>query len=149
MRGRAYISGLAIVLAAGFFFGVASNALACEMSFDLIGPGGEIHHLRPMGTAALDSRITYTLRVMFREDHRRCITPPEETIYLLDGERWREDGDGQPLRISDMGEWVETAPGSWVQEIVFTPAGEGKFALDIIRDCPKGGFDTVITFVIG
>lgn len=137
------LSGMAVIAALLF---AAPAVFACEMHFSL-EQEGDVIELSARDEAALEAGESYVLKVTFVEDHRRCVVPPEETVYLMEYERWDADNE-QPLRMLEQGSWKEISSGTWEQEIQFEAAQAGTWSLEVIRDCPKGGFNTVLSFEV-
>jgi len=88
------------------------------------------------------------MKVEFVQDHRNCVTPPEATVYLLQEEKWNSSKEYLPLMLNEQKSWNEISPGTWVQELIFTAHESGKAELEIIRDCPKGGYDETLEFKV-
>lgn len=131
------------IFAALFITG--TGLYACEMNFNLVSPEGE-QKIIPGKEVWLTLGETYSLTVQFIEDHRKCVTPPEETMYILQEEKWKISKDHLPLQLIELGEWIMDSGDWWIQKIDFTPREEGTWSLEIIRDCPKGGYDEYLTF---
>ena len=133
------------ILTALFITG--SGLYACEMNFSLFSPEGE-QKIVPGKEVRLALGETYSLTVQFIEDHRKCVTPPEETMYILQEEKWKISKDHLPLQLIALGDWVMESGDGWVQKIDFTPREKGTWNLEIIRDCPKGGYDEYLSFQV-
>ncbi len=127
---------------------ISTSALACEMHFHLISSDGTKLEIFPAKSVRLSQGETYTIEVQFIEDHNRCETSPEETVYLLEEEKWKESKDYLPLRLIERSEWIMSSSHTWIQEITFNALEKGVFELEIVRDCPKGGYDETITFKV-
>ncbi len=121
---------------------------ACEMDFTLVSNGGEAETITPGKTVTLDKDEVYTLSVTFTPDHGRCLLEPEDTVYLLEDERWKETKDYLPVVLLQSSEWDLLEGGSAEQTLTLTGAETGKWDLEVIRDCTKGGYDEVITFKV-
>jgi len=134
---RIIIAAMVIIMAV--FIGTA--ALACEMHFTVVSKDGESVELRPGKELKLGLGETYTMRVEFVEDHNNCTTPPNRTVYLLEDEKWKPEKDYLPLFLEEEGGWEEISPGTWVQKINFIAQEEGRIELEVVRDCPKGGYN--------
>ncbi len=133
------------------FLGVllpAFGLFACEMHFSLISPDGEEDQVYPGRETVLHHDVTYALRIEFVEDHRNCVMPPEDTVYLLDEEKWNTEKDHLSLQLVSAGQWEETSARGWVQELQFTAAQKGSASLEVLRDCPKGGYDEYLFFSV-
>ncbi len=126
-------------------FITGTGLYACELNFSLVSPEGE-QKIVPGKEIRLALGENYSLTVEFIEDHRRCITPPEETMYILQEEKWKISKDHLPLQLIELGDWVMESGDGWIQKIDFIPREEGTWRLEIIRDCPKGGYDEYLTF---
>ena len=71
------------VFTGSVIFLIAIGGYACEMNFSLLSPGGTAQEILPDNSISLSTGESYILIVKFTPDHRKCIVPPEETIYLL------------------------------------------------------------------
>lgn len=129
----------AMVIITVVFIGTA--AFACEMHFTVVSKDGRAVELRPGKELKLDLGETYMMRVEFTEDHKNCTTPPDRTVYLLEDEKWKPEKDYLPLFLAEEGGWEEISPGTWVQEVNFIAQEEGRIELEVVRDCPKGGYN--------
>lgn len=124
------------------------SLFACEMNFNLSGTNLQDMRILPGSTIALQEGESYTLRVEFVEDHRNCSIPPEDTLFMLDGRKWRVDKSEQGIVLQDPIQWTVQSKTSNVTLLPFFALQEGTFTLSIIRDCPKGGYDETITFSV-
>ncbi len=127
---------------------IGTAALACELNFTLISENGESVEVRPNKSVTLETGETYTMEVEFVQDHRNCIVPAEDTMYLLEEEKWKEGKDYLPLLLLSQSGWTEASSGTWEQNLVFLVQEGTKTALEVIRDCPKGGYDETLEFKI-
>lgn len=130
------------------FFFLVGSALACEFHFRLISPEGEVEKIFPGEVKSLQKGETYTLCVDFVADHRRCTVPPEETVFLLQEEKWKTSKGYLALRLMEETEWVPLSSLSWTKELRFTALEQGTYGLEILRECPKGGYDEWLDFLI-
>jgi hypothetical protein len=121
---------------------------ACEMHFSLFSPEGEEAQVFPGRETVLHLNESYTLRVKFVEDHRKCVMLPDDTVYLLDEEKWKTEKDHLALQLVSSSQWEETSARGWVQELQFTAAQKGSVSLEVLRDCPKGGYDDYLLFSV-
>jgi hypothetical protein len=137
---------IAIVLL--FLFSSGFGLYACEMHFSLIHPDGSEQEIFPGKSVVLKEGEEYLLRIQFVEDHKRCITPPEETVYLLDNEKWKSQKDYLPLILLSQNPWEEVSSHVWEQEINFKAQKSGDWELQVVRDCPKGGYEGQLTFLV-
>ena len=140
-----FLIGVSIFL--GIFF-ISLGLHACEMHFSLVFPGGSEQEVVPGKSVSLVSGNSYTLKVEFVQDHRKCVTPPDQTVYLLQDEKWKSTKDYLPLQLVDQSEWHEAISDSWLQEIEFRAVQQGEWELEVIRDCPKGGYDEYLPFLV-
>jgi len=136
------------ILSAALFFIALAAAAACEMSFTLVDGSGAARKVLPGSTVALKSGASYTLRVEFVEDHRNCPVPPGDTVFLMGASAWRAGAADQGLVLSKAISWIENSKTKNSADIAFTAAKVGSFALGIVRDCPKGGYDERIVFSV-
>ena len=65
------------------------GAFACEMIFTLDAEKSVSMNVIPGSEVKLVKWQSYKLTVEFNEDHRNCKIPASETIFLLNGEKWR------------------------------------------------------------
>jgi len=140
-----FLIGVSIFL--GIFF-VGLGLHACEMHFSLVFPDGSEQEVVPGKSVSLASGNSYTLKVEFIQDHRKCVTPPDQTVYLLQDEKWKSTKDYLPLQLLAQSEWHEATSDSWLQEIGFRAVQQGEWELEVIRNCPKGGYDEYIAFQV-
>jgi len=137
-----------LVLAAALVIVPASRALACEMVFRLTGPEGKDMRILPGSTVALQKGADYTLVAEFIEDHRNCAIPPGETLFMLDGEKWRVNKTTQALVLGSAIGWTQNSNTRNTAIIPFTAGTGGTAVLNISRVCPKGGYDESFTFIV-
>jgi hypothetical protein len=121
---------------------------ACEFSFDLIGPDGATLPLRPGSETALQQGESYTLKVTFIEDHRKCLLTPEDTQFFLEEVKWKPGRD-LPLVLEEAYAWEETDARTNMAALSFRAVGTGSVTLEIIRECDKGGYDELLLFSLG
>jgi hypothetical protein len=129
-------------------FPAAFGLYACEMRYSLLQPDGNRLDVSPGSPVILHTGESYVLQVEFVQDHRKCVTPAEETVYLVDEEKWKETKEYLPLQLLSQSNWVEVSPGRWEQEIGFQPVRRGECVLEVIRECPKGGYDERLVFQV-
>lgn len=137
-----------LALAAAIAVVPAAQALACEMAFRLTGPDGKEMRILPGSTVALQKGADYTLAVEFIEDHRNCVIPPEETLFMLDGEKWRANKTTQALVLRSAISWTQNSKTLNTAVIPFTAGESGTAVLNISRVCPKAGYDESFTFAV-
>ena len=124
------------------------EAAACTMEYTIIPVGGEEMSIQPGSPIALTLGQDYILRMEYYEDHRNCTAKPEETLLLLDGSRWREDRDSQPLVLTASPVWTKPKNRTNVGELEFTATTLGSFQLEIIRECTRDGYQGELVFVV-
>ena len=122
------------------------GAYACEMQFTLTTTGGTTVNIVPGRETSLSLGESYALQVDFTQDHKRCVTPVEETVYLVSEEKWKSTKDYLPLQLVEQGEWTSVSEGVWAQDIQFEALQKGLWELEVVRDCPKGGIDETLVF---
>jgi hypothetical protein len=131
-----------------FLFSSGVGLYACEMHFSLLHPDGSEQVIFLGKSTVLKEGKEYLLRVQFVEDHRRCLTPPEETVYLLNDEKWKSAKEHLPLILLSQSQWEEVYVHTWEQEIRFKAQESGEWELQIVRDCPKGGYEEQLTILV-
>ena len=136
-----------IILIAVFILSTA-GAYACEFSYTLIGADGSSQSLRPGTDIHLTQGETYTLKVVFTEDHGNCKIKPEDTDFLLDEEKWKTSKDYLKLKLVESIIWQDLDSRRHIAEISFCATVTGICELEIIRDCDKGGYNEVLRFII-
>ena len=127
---------------------LALPLFACEMEFRLSGPAMTDMRLLPGSTIALKKDASYTLEVIFSEDHRNCKIPPEDTLFMLDKQKWRVDKTEQGVVLKSPIVWETTTKSTNVTTIAFVASDVGLRVLNICRTCSKGGYDENITFSV-
>jgi hypothetical protein len=129
-------------------FLLSIGAYACELQFTLKPMRGTEENIDPGSETSLTAGESYFLHVEFTQDHKRCITPAEETVYLISEEKWKSTKDYLPLQLVEQREWASISEGVWAQDIQFEALQKGLWELDVIRDCPKGGIDETLVFQV-
>lgn len=123
-------------------------AFACEMSFTLEGQSYTSMNILPGSTVKLLEGQSYKITVEFNEDHRNCKVPADETLFLLNGEKWRSNKETQALLLKSVIEWDTVTNTKNVIVLEFTASVKGEQVIQIVRECSKGGYDEEITFVV-
>ena len=136
------------IIAVIFTVITVAQAAACEMSFSVTPVGGSSESVSPDSPIRLIEGQDYVLRMEYYEDHRNCSTKPEETLFLLEGSRWRKDKVGQPLILTESVVWTMPKNRTNVGELVFTAAETCTFRLEIIRECTREGYHGELEFVV-
>ncbi len=121
---------------------------ACEMEFRLSGPSLTDMRILPGSTIALEKGSSYTLQVIFTEDHRNCKIPAEDTLFMLDKQKWRVDKTEQAVVLQRAIVWQTSAKRTNETTISFMASEQGQRILNIIRTCTKGGYDENIIFSV-
>jgi hypothetical protein len=137
-----------IFASAALLFAGAAAATACEFAFLLDGSDGVQRSITAGSTTDLALGGTYTLTVEFTEDHGNCKLEPEDTVFLLEEEKWKPTKDTLPLLLTGSVIWEQETDRVNIAEISFQAVKEGRWELEIIRDCSKGGYDEVLAFVV-
>jgi len=121
---------------------------ACEMEFRISGPAMTDMRILPGSTIALEKGSSYSLQVIFSEDHRNCKIPPEDTLFMLDKQKWRVDKAEQGVVLQSAIVWKTTTKTTNETTLTFVASQEGQRVLNICRICPKGGYDEDIIFSV-
>lgn len=127
----------------------AAGAFACQLTFSLVSGDGSVRNIVPGRSVDLGLTESYTLKVTLEEDHNNCPVPAENTVFLLEEEKWKASKDYLPLLLQDNISWSDTGSRSHVTELSFTTAQAGVWELEIIRECDKKeGYDESLIFSI-
>jgi hypothetical protein len=123
----------------------AAGAFACQFTFSLISGDGSVQTIAPGRSVDLELAEVYTLKVSCEEDHGNCPVAAEDTIFLLEEEKWKAGKDYLPLILQENISWSDTGGRSHLAELSFTAERAGIWELEIIRDCDrKEGYDEVL-----
>jgi hypothetical protein len=138
------------IIIAGFFliFSI-SSASACYFSFTLTDSDNNEEVVKPFDNIDINTGETYVLSITFCQDHRNCLVPADETDILLYEEKWKTTKDYLPMQLLNSSGWINTGAGSYTIDLEFIPKTEGLWELQILRECPKGGYDESLLFNIG
>ena len=132
-----------------FLIAGAAGAFACQLTFSLVSGDGSVRNIVPGRSVDLDLAESYTLKVTLEEDHNNCPVPAEDTVFLLEEEKWKASKDYLPLILGDNISWSDTGSRSHLTELAFTAVQAGVWELEIIRDCDKKeGYDESLIFSI-
>lgn len=127
----------------------AAGAFACQFTYSLISGDGSTQNIVPGKSVDLDISEVYTLKVIFEEDHNNCPVSAEDTVFLLEEEKWKASKDYLPLVLQENISWSDTGSRSHVTELSFNAAQAGAWELEIIRDCDKKeGYDEILNFSV-
>jgi hypothetical protein len=127
----------------------AFGLFACEMVFYLSGPEVSNQKVLPGSTLSLKQGELYSLKVEFTEDHRNCSIPAEDTLFLLDGSKWKPTKTSLNLLLLQETNWVENSKTLNTTVLEFKADKSGLAVLQILRDCKKGGYDEAFNFLVG
>ena len=138
------------LLVAGFLLIASALGFACEFTFSLTDSNGDTRTVVPGSTVMIESGASYVLTVRYSEDHGRCTVPPEDTMFLLDEEKWRASKDHLPLRLTQDPSWEDSEGGRTHEtRLSFTALEEGEWTLEIVRECDrKEGYDESFVFLV-
>ncbi|SIQ19468.1 hypothetical protein SAMN05920897_10532 [Alkalispirochaeta americana] len=132
------------ILAGAVFFASLNSAFGCDYLYTIMDQAGTERVLREGETALLRANETYTLRMEYRENHRNCSVTPEQTLYLLEGARWRVARESQPLVLVAPPQWEQPASRSHRGDFTFLASQDGYWTLEVIRSCDRGGYHGTI-----
>jgi hypothetical protein len=128
------------------------SCLAYIFQYSLKSADGKLTPFTPGKGIPLSAGGTYTLSVTFIPDHRNCTTPAEATACSLAGVAAAKDGvpenNRTPLALVSPGAWVRGSSRPYTQTLNFTACEKGRFDLEVVRDCQKGGYVDYLSFVV-
>ena len=125
------------------------GAFACEMTFVLTDSSANSRTIIPGNTAILKRGETYSLVVRFKEDHNNCKVAPEETLFLLDEEKWKSSKDYLPLQLNDPIIWRNIDSRTHETDLTFKAASTGDWELEVVRECSKkDGYNEYLLFSV-
>ncbi len=128
---------------------VAIRVFACDMSFTITDSAGDSYDIVPGNPFDLERGETYSLLVNFTQDHGRCTVAAEDTVFLLDEERWQESGDGPAMQLLNDPIWEDASSMSHEVSFQFLAEQTGTWELEVIRKCDrKEGYDDYLVFTI-
>lgn len=113
---------------------------ACNYTYTFIDQAGNATVVAEGERATLTAGERYTLTMEYHENHRNCSVSPQETLYLVDGSRWREGRETQPLVLVSMPQWEQPARRTHRGDFQFIAARAGVWSLEIVRVCDRGGY---------
>ncbi len=129
-------------------FGAVDSVFACRQEYFLVGPNESESAIDASTTTQIALGETYTLRIEYYEDHRNCTAIPEETMFLLDGARWRVNRETQPLVLTATPEWNRPSSRTNVGEVTFHAAAAGTWRVEIVRTCTRDGYTGWLEFEV-
>lgn len=124
------------------------DVLACVFTFRLIDANGFERRLIPGSAVNLELNMQYALHLEFLEDHRNCAVPADQTLFMIDGARWRENRESQGLNLNSAIVWTEETRTRNTALADFTAVQSGIFTLELSRSCSKGGYNEKIIFTV-
>jgi len=144
---RRTVPALALLIPLVYLFLAAAPLSACEFTYTISGPGLSAAKVIPGVPVTLTRDAEYTLSVSYREDHNNCLVPPEDTLFLVEEERWKTGKDYLPLELLQARPW--TASGrSNATTLTFTASEAGTWPVQVIRECTRGGYDQTLLFSV-
>ena len=134
------LTAFVLIVSAGAMF-------ACDMSFSVTDEAGKTVDIYPDETVNLKEEGSYTLTVIFKENHGRCTVPAEDTVFLLDDEKWKYGKNELSFVITDTFNWKSVSKSEYRVDIPFKAEKGGEVSLEVIRECSrKEGYDEYIVF---
>ncbi len=121
---------------------------ACNYTYTVIDAAGNAQRISEGETAILQQGGEYTLQMVYVENHRNCTVSPDQTLYLLDGSRWRVARDTQPLILTSPPDWEEPRSRTHSGEFPFVANVSGTWTLEVVRVCDRGGYTGEIHFEV-
>jgi hypothetical protein len=118
----------------------AAAATACNYTYTVIDTEGREVQITEGERTTLTHGESYVLRMEYHENHRNCTVSPDETLYLVDGARWRLDRATQPLVLTGTPEWIQPTSRTHRGEFTFTAAAIGEWMFEVVRVCDRGGY---------
>ncbi|MDX9802040.1 MAG: hypothetical protein RBT69_11970 [Spirochaetia bacterium] len=125
----------------------AAGVFACEFTYSLTAPDGKVSRLTPADKVSLEEGEQYVLTVSYVEDHKKCTVAPEDTLFLLEDERWKAGKDYLPLTLLSSEGWAVDGR-SYLISFTFTASKQGNYPLEIIRECARGGYRASLNFIV-
>ncbi|NCC66500.1 MAG: hypothetical protein EOM15_17845 [Spirochaetia bacterium] len=121
---------------------------ACEFSYTITDTQNKSVNVIPSQPAMLKMGETYTFSISFYEDHRNCVVSPSDTLFLLDGGRWRVARQAQGLVLDEAIVWEENSSRLNTGVGTFTALRPGSYTLEVIRECSRGGYTAELRFIV-
>ena len=121
-------------IVAGLLILLASATFACDLSFVLTDPNNSSRTVVPGKAVQLTEGEAYSLTVRFAEDHGNCPLAPQETVFLLEEEKWKSSKDYLPLKLSGGTVWTSRGARDHETVLCFRAEQKGQWELEIIRD---------------
>jgi hypothetical protein len=121
---------------------------ACEFSYTITDTQEKSVNVIPSQPVMLEIGETYTFTISFYEDHRNCTVSPSDTLFLLDGGRWRVGREAQGLVLDTAIVWKENSSRLNTGVGTFTALRPGSYTLEVIRECSRGGYTADLRFIV-
>ena len=122
---------------------------ACSLEFVLIDNVGKEMTVSPDSLITLDKNTRYKLRIEYHQDHGRCDVEYDETVILLEDEKWKVTKEELSFKLLTPIEWDKVSSRSATTVIEFQTKDPGESFMEIIRDCDrKEGYDETFSFEI-
>ena len=131
-----------------FLFLAGVKLFACEFTYTITDPAGKTVRVVPGTQILLTAGDTYTLTAVYKEDHNNCKVPAEDTLFLVEEERWKENKDYLALRLESSTNWSLPARRTHSVSFTFTAVKPGTWIMDVIRECTKGGYKEKLIFSV-
>ena len=137
-----------LVLGACMMIFSVATLFACEFNYTLVDASGRSMQVTPSQPMVLKLGESYSFEISFYEDHRNCVVPPSDTLFMLDGARWRPLRDSQGLVLSGAMEWKEHSSRLNTGVTSFTALLPGTYSLEVMRVCDRGGYTAELIFAV-
>ena len=133
------------------FFAITSFSVlfACEFDYQVTDRNGNTMQLTSSQPLVLTQGESYTFHIAFYEDHRNCAVPPSDTLFMINGARWRPGRDAQGLVLDSAFVWKEESSRLNSGVATFSATVSGTYTLEVIRVCDRGGFTDDLTIIVG
>lgn len=143
-----YIKRILIVTA--FFLSVFTGYIAaCEINFELVDSEGVAIKVSPDSDINIHNGEEYRLVLHYVQDHGKCDVAYDDTLFLMEDEKWKTTKDYLPLVLTENISWSEISSREYSADISFKAMENGEFSLEIVRECErKEGYDESLTFKV-
>lgn len=131
------------------FLFITGGIFACELEFIIIDSVGNETNVSPDYTITLQNNESYILKIEYTQDHGRCDVEYDDTVILLEDEKWKVSKDDLSFKLLSPIDWDKVSSRSATTEIQFQTKEPGKTFMEVIRDCDrKEGYDETFSFEI-
>ncbi|PKL26807.1 MAG: hypothetical protein CVV46_14725 [Spirochaetae bacterium HGW-Spirochaetae-2] len=137
-----------LILGACMMMLSTASLFACEFNYTLVDQSGNTMQVTPSKPMVLKQGESYSFEISFYEDHRNCVVPPSDTLFMIDGARWRPLRDSQGLVLGGTMEWKENSSRLNTGFTSFTALLPGTYSLEVMRVCDKGGYTAELIFEV-